>query len=243
MLRLLLVAVFCANAVSPTPNLYWSMDGINGSTLRPDIGDQVLWQGDLSTITGSASITGVKGDAINIEKSHVTIGGGSLPSSDNCIFSPANCNGGFTIAKWLNVREWQPSFLFASTFTTTVFPLTGPGFAVFPTNTNNYYSAHALLPNGTRWFSSIDRTLIPLNTWTHVTMTWSEGNGVKFYLNGTEVATYTESGTDTTTTSPTTSHLSFGADQMSIYMDELKIWFQELSPAEILRNFEDSPAG
>uniref|UniRef100_F6ZNY7 Uncharacterized LOC100185399 n=1 Tax=Ciona intestinalis TaxID=7719 RepID=F6ZNY7_CIOIN len=233
MIQVLVLTIFFASAVTPSPDLYWSMDNVVNKDLRPDIGDQALWSGDLNTLTGTPVVPGYDGNALRIDKSSVRIGTSSPTLARNCMFEPQSCNGGASISNWLYVREWPSTFLFGSTFTTNVFPLTGPGFAMYPHSNRVEYVAHVVFANQTRYIASISRDLIPLNTWTHVAMTWSPENGVKFYINGSEPSYATPSKIDTYSTTPSFYNLHFGSTKLSIDIDEMKVWYRELSPTEI----------
>ena len=74
---------------------------------------------------------------------------------------------------------------------------------------------------------------LPLNTWSHLTMTWASST-LRLYVNGTQVSSRTAAGSLTTGTGPLRiGGNSFSSQWFSGRIDELRVYRRALSASEI----------
>jgi hypothetical protein len=79
-------------------------------------------------------------------------------------------------------------------------------------------------------------TPLPMNTWSHLAATY-DGSIVRLYVNGTQVASRSQTGLVNTSTQPLTIGLGWPGT-----IDELRIYNRALSPSEIQRDM-NTPVG
>ena len=98
------------------------------------------------------------------------------------------------------------------------------------TNNNNWPGAGGTF--GTTNQNVFGASVLPTNTWTHLAVTY-DGAQIRFYVNGTQISTFPETGNISTSNT----NLTIGADvygeQFSGLIDEVRIYNRALSQPEI----------
>lgn len=142
----------------------------------------------------------------------------------------------FTIEAWVKPQS--------SAFSRIVFAQSSStNFATMSTGSGNVIYFY-VVSNGTNYSMATSNTL-PLNTWTHVAVTWlADSNQVKIYFNGVLQAGI--SGGSSTT--GTLNNLSIGtrpggAQYFNGTLDEIRIWNVARSACEILVNYQSQLEG
>ncbi|XP_078492022.1 uncharacterized protein LOC100184590 isoform X4 [Ciona intestinalis] len=220
------------------PNVYWSMDKTLGNQITPDIGNVAIFTFN----TGGSFVNGYHGKALRLYQTIDTFNGvGAV--ADECVFEPAKqCNGGLTVATWLRPHAWGADTII---ITTGKPPLLVPGFTIYPRTSifQREIIADVISSSGTRSTATIDRDLIPLDTWTHLTMVWHETSGIKMYINGIE-ATYISSPASSSVSlsaSPKELKFTFGSSSQQLDFDEVKLWYNPLTPTQVMRAVTNVP--
>ncbi|XP_078492020.1 uncharacterized protein LOC100184590 isoform X2 [Ciona intestinalis] len=232
MLKVLLLVLFVELTGCADPNVYWSMDKTLGNQITPDIGNVAIFTFN----TGGSFVNGYHGKALRLYQTIDTFNGvGAV--ADECVFEPAKqCNGGLTVATWLRPHAWGADTII---ITTGKPPLLVPGFTIYPRTSifQREIIADVISSSGTRSTATIDRDLIPLDTWTHLTMVWHETSGIKMYINGIE-ATYISSPASSSVSlsaSPKELKFTFGSSSQQLDFDEVKLWYNPLTPTQVMR--------
>uniref|UniRef100_H2XZ09 LamG-like jellyroll fold domain-containing protein n=2 Tax=Ciona intestinalis TaxID=7719 RepID=H2XZ09_CIOIN len=238
MLEFVLVVSFVGLVSCQDPNVYWSMDKTLGNQITPDIGNVTIFTFN----TSGSFVNGYNGNALRLYQTSDTFNGvGAV--ADECVFEPANqCNGGLTAAAWLRPHAWSAS---ARLFGTGTSILSIVGFAIRVRSsflTRELYGEVVLI-NGTLSTATIDLDLVPLDTWTHLTMVWHETTGIKMYINGTE-PTYISPSASSSVSGLLSSlqHFTFGvSSQLELDFDEVKLWYNPLTPTQVMRAVTNVP--
>ncbi|XP_078492284.1 uncharacterized protein LOC108950434 isoform X2 [Ciona intestinalis] len=150
---------------------------------------------------------------------------------------------GLTVAAWLRPHAWSTT---ARLFGTGTSLLSIVGFAI---QERSFVSPQELygevvLINGTLSTATIDLGLVPLDTWTHLTMVWHETTGIRMYINGTE-PTYISPSASSSVGGLLSSlqHFTFGvSSQLEIDFDEVKLWYNPLTPTQVMRAVTNVPS-
>uniref|UniRef100_H2Y2W8 Uncharacterized LOC100184590 n=1 Tax=Ciona intestinalis TaxID=7719 RepID=H2Y2W8_CIOIN len=236
-MKVLLLVLFVELTGCTDPKVYWSMDKTLGNQITPDIGNVAVFTFN----TGGSFVNGYNGNALRLYQTSDTFNGvGAV--ADECVFEPANqCNGGLTVAAWMRPHAWAADTI---VITTGKPPLLVPGFTIYPRTSifQREIIADVISSSGTRFTATIDRDLIPLDTWTHLTMVWHETTGIKMYINGIE-ATYISSPASSSVSLSTSLNelkFTFGSSLQQLDFDEVKLWYNPLTPTQVMRECIDS---
>jgi Tfp pilus assembly protein PilV len=103
----------------------------------------------------------------------------------NSVFEPAN---GITVAAWLNWRNHTTSShgnIVSKSKDTDTDPYVS--YSLKQTSSTSQEIEFTLTINGIRYFLANNSGTVPLNTWNYFVGTWSSGNTVKLYMNGSLV--------------------------------------------------------
>ena len=138
----------------------------------------------------------------------------------------------FNLTSGLTLEAWVYPSALGTTWRTVVMKerSSALAYALFANNnasdpTARVFTTSDLATSGTNQ--------LPLNTWSHLTMTWASST-LRLYVNGTQVATRAAAGSLTTGTGPLRiGGNSFSSQWFSGRIDELRVYRRALSAAEI----------
>jgi hypothetical protein len=138
----------------------------------------------------------------------------------------------FNLTSGLTIEAWVRPDILGSTWRTVVMKERASNFAYALFANNNTSDPAA------RIFTSSDLSTnpngqLPLNTWSHLAMTWAS-NTLRLYVNGTQVASRTTSGSLTTGTGPLRiGGNSFRSEWFDGRIDEVRVYRRALPASEI----------
>ncbi|CAK8683464.1 unnamed protein product [Clavelina lepadiformis] len=233
----LLVQQVLTLGVPATPDIFWTINHLEGNKLYPEVGG-LEWA---TLIEPSQIVNGYRGKALHLNKTGVKV---DFPEEHGCLFDLTLCHeDGITIAMWLNVRNWPERY-------TPVFRSYGKGasdsgLALFEDSDGTTFSGKAVQPTGVTHFTSFE-TSIQTNQWNHLAVTWESDGNIKLFVNGSERTSLAKDTLKETSTSSdkvftdnvstdnvSLATLEFGSDFGDIILDEIGIWNKALTEFEI----------
>ncbi|MFG2037519.1 LamG-like jellyroll fold domain-containing protein [Dactylosporangium sp. NPDC048998] len=191
----------------------YTFDAGSGTTAA-----DVSGNGNTGTITGATWDTGRFGGALKFSGSGDVV---KVTSS-----ASLNLSSGLTLAAWVQPTVSQQGWR-------TIMQKENDAWYLNSSNGSGPLKpAGGVTANGTDAVVT-GPTASPLNQWTHVAMTY-DGASLKLYVNGTQVATNTKSGTLQQTTNP----LSIGGnapygEYFAGLLDEVRVYNRALSDTEV----------
>ncbi|WP_432824871.1 LamG-like jellyroll fold domain-containing protein [Dactylosporangium sp. CA-092794] len=192
----------------------YTFDAGSGTTVADSSGNV-----NTGTITGATWTTGKYGGALSFNGSGNVVKVPSAPS--------LNVTTGLTLAAWIQPTGSQSGWR-------TIMQKENDGWFLNASNdTGPLYPAGGITDNtGSTGYCSAT-SAAPLNTWTHVALTY-DGNNLRLYVNGTLVSTRAKTGAVQTTTNP----LSIGGntpygEYFKGLIDEVRVYNRPLTQAEI----------
>ncbi len=204
--------IFSTAADSTAPSASYSFsEGVDTETAD--------WSGNWNTamlMNGTAWTSGVYGNGLLFDGVNDAV---QITPSETLILA-----GGFTFETWINPTAPSSAWVWSQ--------LQGSG--------NQTYTL-ALAPSGvvsftmytsTAYYPLFTTATLPLNTWTHLAVTY-DGTNLKIYFDGVEVAARTVAGTLLSSTQP---HRL--GDWLTGMLDETRIYRRALSPSEIAADMQ-----
>jgi glucose/arabinose dehydrogenase/PKD repeat protein len=211
----------------PPPNTglvgAWGFNETSGTTVADASGS-----GNTGTISGATrSTAGRYGGALSFDGVNDMV---TVPDANSL-----DLRTSMTLEAWVrpnNVNDWR-----------TVVIKEQPGQLVYAlyASTDNRRPAGHVFTTGDRALQG--PTALPVNTWSHLTMTW-DGLTIRMYVNGTQVSSSALAGTAVVSGSP----LRIGGNAIwtewfNGLIDEVRVYNRALTPAEIASDRDTAIAG
>ncbi|MBI2514777.1 LamG domain-containing protein, partial [Candidatus Wolfebacteria bacterium] len=205
---------------------YWTLEEGTGTSTADGSGS-----GNTGTLTnGPTWTTGRIGKALSFDGSNDYVNMGDAGAVEGL--------SAISFGAWVNLRNYVASGQGAGIVISKIYGAGGYGGNSFDISFGDTYLTTDVYAAGSIDYANVGRTIVPLNSWTHIEVTWQSGSPLKLYVNGAQVASgsYSLSGTTHNVGSPL---LVGAADSTSVYgfldglIDEVRIYNRALSASEV----------
>ena len=154
----------------------------------------------------------------------------SFDGSNDWVTVPNDAD--FNLTSGLTLEAWVYPTALGTTWRTVIMKerASALAYALYANNNTSDPTARVFTTSD---LATSGTTQLPLNTWSHLTMTWASST-LRLYVNGTQVSTRAAAGSLTTGTGPLRiGGNSFSSQWFSGRIDELRVYRRALSASEI----------
>jgi hypothetical protein len=184
--------------------------------------------GNTGSVSGTAIVPGVAGYARQFANTNDWI-------YSNTLTPTINIGGAITLEAWINPLDRVNTVIVNKTPQSTLSP---DNFDMLMDSSGHLQFVHDS-NQGLKTYTSTG--IVPLNTWSHVAVSWGSGN-VKFFINGAVDSSRSDSGETATTTG---TYVRIGRRTDGRYfngtIDEVKIWNYARTPSQLASTYTPQP--